>query len=304
MSDFFSEGWATFIAAVTLLGLVACLGLLVVAARRKVMASDNTTGHVWDEDLRELNNPLPAWWMGLFVLTIVFAGIYLALYPGFGSNAGQLKWTSAGQHEAETAKARAAMAPVYARYAAMPVEDIAKDPAAHRIGERLFANNCAGCHGSDAKGSKGFPNLTDNDWLYGGAPDTIIETITKGRNGVMPPMVAAVGTAEDVHNVANYVLSLSGSAHNEIAAQLGKPKFAVCAACHGMDGKGNQALGAPNLTDKVWLHGWGEEAIAAMVNNGKNNLMPAHGERFTPEQIRVLAAYVWSLSQSSAVAAK
>jgi len=304
MSDFTSGGWAMFVAAATILGLVFCVVLLLIAARRKVMAGDNTTGHVWDEDLRELNNPLPAWWMGLFVLTVLFAGIYLALYPGLGSHPGQLNWSSAGQHEAETAKARAALAPVYARYAAMPVEEIAKDPQAHRIGERLFANNCAQCHGADAKGSKGFPNLTDNDWLYGGSPDKIIETITNGRNGVMPPMAAAVGSGEDVRNVANYVLSLSGSAHNSIAAQLGKPKFAVCAACHGMDGKGNQALGAPNLTDKIWLHGWGEEAIIAMVNNGKNNVMPAHGERFTPEQIRVLGAYVWSLSQSSSVASR
>jgi len=172
------------------------------------------------------------------------------------------------------------------------------------IGERLFANSCAGCHGSDARGSKGFPNLTDSDWLYGGAHDTIIETISKGRNGVMPPMAAAVGTPEDVRNVANYVLSLSGSPHNSIAAQLGKPKFGACAACHGPDGKGNQALGAPNLSDKVWLHGWGEEAVTAMINGGKNNLMPAHASRLSPEQVRVLAAYVWSLSQTTAVAAK
>ncbi|MDT8999174.1 cytochrome-c oxidase, cbb3-type subunit III [Paucibacter sp. APW11] len=304
MSDFFSGGWSTFVAGATILGLVLCIVLLLIASRRKVMANDNTTGHVWDEDLRELNNPLPRWWMGLFVLTVVFAGIYLAMYPGLGSNEGSLKWSSAGQYEAEQAKARAALEGVYAKYKAQTAEQLAKDPQAMGIGERLFANTCAGCHGSDAKGSKGFPNLTDNDWLYGGAHETIIETITKGRNGVMPPMAAAVGTPEDVRNVANYVLSLSGSPHNSIAAQLGKPKFAVCAACHGADGKGNQALGAPNLTDKVWLHGWGEEAVINMVNNGKNNVMPAHTSRLSPEQIHVLAAYVWSLSQGTAVAGK
>jgi len=304
MSDFFSNGWSVFVAGATIVGLLLCLVLLIIASRRKVMANDNTTGHIWDEDLRELNNPLPRWWMGLFVLTVVFAGIYLAMYPGLGSVEGSLKWTSTGQYEAEQAKARAALEGVYAKYAAMPADAMAKDPQAMGIGERLFANNCAGCHGSDARGSKGFPNLTDSDWLYGGAHDTIIETISKGRNGVMPPMAAAVGTPEDVRNVANYVLSLSGSPHNSIAAQLGKPKFGACAACHGPDGKGNQALGAPNLTDKVWLHGWGEDAVMAMINGGKNNVMPAHAARLSPEQVRVLAAYVWSLSQTTAVAAK
>ena len=172
------------------------------------------------------------------------------------------------------------------------------------IGERLFINNCAQCHGSDARGSKGFPNLTDSDWLGGSGPEYIAKTVTGGRMGVMPPMAAAVGSAEDVKNVANYVLSLSGSAHSNLAAELGKPKFATCAACHGADGKGNQALGAPNLTDKIWLHGWGEDAVIAMVNNGKTNVMPAFESRLSPEQIHVLAAYVWNLSQSTAVAAK
>jgi cytochrome c oxidase cbb3-type subunit III len=303
MSDFFSNGWSVFVAATTIAGLLLCLVLLIVASRRKVMANDNSTGHVWDEDLKELNNPLPRWWMGLFVLTVVFAGIYLALYPGLGSKQGSLKWSSVGQYEAEQAKARAALVAVYAPFAAMPVETLAANPQAMGIGERLFANNCASCHGSDGKGSKGFPNLTDSDWLYGGQHETIIETISKGRNGLMPPMAAAVGTSEDVRNVANYVLSLSGSAHNSVAAQLGKSKFGACAACHGMDGKGNQALGAPNLTDKIWLHGWGEDAVMAMINGGKSNMMPAHGERLSPEQVRVLAAYVWNFSRSAAVVA-
>jgi cytochrome c oxidase cbb3-type subunit 3 len=304
MSDFFSNGWSIFVAAVTLGGLLFCLFLLVIASRRKVMAGDNTTGHVWDEDLRELNNPLPAWWMGLFVLTVLFAGLYLALYPGLGSTPGTLGWSSVGQLQKEQAKAQEALTAVYAKYAAVQVQDLAKDPQAMGIGERLFANNCAGCHGADARGSKGFPNLTDNDWLYGGEPEKIVETITNGRNGIMPVMAPAVGTPEDVRNVANYVLSLSGSAHNSIAAQLGKPKFAACAACHGPDGKGNQALGAPNLTDKIWLHGWGEDAVMAMVNNGKNNVMPAQASRLSADQIRVLAAYVWSLSHGTAVASK
>ncbi|HEY8881627.1 MAG TPA: cytochrome-c oxidase, cbb3-type subunit III [Roseateles sp.] len=296
MSDFFSAGWSVFVAAATILGLVACGVLLLIASRRQPSAADNTTGHVWDEDLRELNNPLPLWWMGLFVLTIVFAGAYLALYPGLGSASGKLGWTSLGEHANEVARTRAAMAPVYAGFSGMAPEQLARDPRALAIGERLFANNCAQCHGADAKGSKGFPNLTDSDWLWGGSYDTVVETITKGREGNMPVMAPAVGTSEDVRNLAHYVLSLSGSPHNPLYAQLGKPKFAACAACHGPGGKGTQALGAPNLSDKVWLHGWGEEAVVAMINNGKHNVMPAHGERLTPEQIRVLAAYVWGLS--------
>ncbi|MBL0089210.1 MAG: cytochrome-c oxidase, cbb3-type subunit III [Ideonella sp.] len=304
MSDFNSGGWAIFVAAVTIVSLVACLALLAFASKRKVMANDNTTGHVWDEDLRELNNPLPRWWAWLFVLTVVFSAAYLTFYPGLGTNPGTFKWSSTGQWEAEQDKARATMAPLYAKFTAMPAAELAKDSQAMGIGERLFANNCAGCHGSDARGSKGFPNLTDNDWLWGGEPDKIKETITKGRVGMMPVMAAAVGATEDVRNVANYVLSLSGGAHNSVAAQLGKAKFAACAACHGPEGKGNQALGAPNLTDKVWLHGWGEDAVMAMVNNGKTNVMPAHEKRLSPEQIHVLAAYVWNLSQTAKVATK
>ncbi len=302
MSDFMHSGWSLFVAIATVVSLLACLALLIIASRRKVMAGDNSTGHIWDEDLRELNNPLPRWWMWLFVGTIVFSAIYLAFYPGLGTNPGTLGWTSQGQFEAEQARARTAMEPVYAKFTAMNAEQLGKDAQAMGIGQRLFLNNCAQCHGSDARGSKGFPNLADNDWLGAGTPEYIEKTITEGRTGMMPPMAAAVGTADDVKNVANYVLSLSGSAHNDVAAQLGKAKFAVCAACHGADGKGNPALGAPNLSDKIWLHGWGEAAIVGMVNGGKTNVMPAQGRLLTPAQIHVLGAYVWSLSQGTRVA--
>jgi cytochrome c oxidase cbb3-type subunit 3 len=304
MSDFFNSGWSIFVAAATALGLLWCLWLLFVASKRKVMADDNTTGHVWDVDLREMNNPLPRWWLWLFVITVVFSAIYLALYPGLGKFPGTLGWSSVGQYKAEQQRAQENMAQIFAKFKGKSAEELAKDSVAMGIGERLFGNNCAQCHGSDGRGSKGFPNLTDGDWLYGGTLEIISETITKGRVGVMPPMAAAVGTAEDVRNVANFVLSLSGGAHNSAAAQLGKPKFVVCAACHGPEGKGNPALGAPNLTDKVWLHGWGEAAIVSMINSGKTNIMPAFAERLNAEQIHVLAAYVWSLSQTSAVAAK
>jgi len=307
IADFFHGGWSIFVAAATIAGLVFCLALLVIAARRKVVIGpdgkpEETTGHVWDGDIVEMNNPLPRWWMVLFVLTVFTSVVYLVLYPGLGSAKGTLDWSSVNQYEGEQDRARATMAPVYEKYAAMDAAQLVQDSAAMGIGERLFINNCATCHGSDARGSKSFPNLTDTDWLHGGSHEKIKESITQGRVGVMPPMAAAVGSAQEVRNVAHYVLSLSGSPHNSLAAQLGRSKFGVCAACHGADGTGNQALGAPNLTDRIWLHGWGEAAIVAMINDGKTNEMPAQGGRLTPEQIHVLGAYVWNLSQSQAVA--
>ena len=305
MSDFTSNFWSVFVTGVTIVSIVACLLLLWFSGKAKAMTtSDNTTGHVWDGDLREMNNPLPRWWAWLFVITIVFALVYLWLYPGLGTYAGKFAWSSTGQHQSEVDKGNADVAPLYAKYAAMKPEDVAKDAKAMAIGERLFMNTCAQCHGSDARGNKGIPNLTDNDWLGGGTPDVIKNNITKGRIGMMPPMAAAVGTADDVKNVANYVLSLSGSPHDSLRASLGKPKFVVCAACHGPDGKGMHAIGSANLTDDIWLHGYGEAAIIAMVNNGKTNQMPAQGDKFTPEQIHVLASYVWGHSNKGPAAAK
>lgn len=305
MSDFTSNFWSVYVAAITAVSIAACALLLWLTGKARAMSvGDNTTGHVWDGDLREMNNPLPRWWVYLFIITIVFSVAYLVLYPGMGSYAGKLGWTSAGEHQAEMAQGEKDVAPLYARFAAMPPEEITRDPKAMAIGERLFMNNCAQCHGSDARGSKGFPNLTDGDWLYGGTPEKILETITLGRIGNMPPMAAAVGTPADVSNLANYVLSLSGSPHDSLKAGLGKSKFAVCAACHGPAGKGNQALGAPNLSDDIWLHGYGENAITAMVNNGKVNQMPAQAGKLSEAQIKVLASYVWGLSNKTAVVAR
>ena len=301
MSDFFSSGWSVFVAVVTVVSMLFCLVLLAIAARRKVMSDDNTTGHAWDGDLTELNNPLPRWWMWLFIGTVVFSFAYLLLYPGAGSRAGTLGWTSAGQYAAEQKAAREAMAPVYAHYANAPAEALLKDPAAMGIGERLFLNNCAACHGSDGRGSRGFPNLTDDDWLYGGDAATIEATIAGGRVGQMPSM-ASVGGAREQRELAHYVMSLSGSPHDSIAAAGGRKLFNQCAACHGVRGKGNPALGAPNLSDAVWLHGWGEKAIMTTIANGRTNVMPAHKDRLTPEQIHVLAAYVTSLSRSRTAA--
>ena len=300
MSDFIHHFWSGYVAIISLASIFACALLLWLTARKRVASSaDNTTGHVWDEDLREANNPLPLWWVGLFVLTIVFGLGYLVVFPGLGSFKGQTDWSSRGEYEADVAQATQALAPVYAKYAAMPSEEVARDPQARAIGERLFMNNCAQCHGSDARGSKGFPNLTDKDWLHGGTPEKIAETITKGRTGVMPPMAAAVGTPDDVKNVANYVLSLAGEPHDSLRAGLGKSKFTACAACHGIGGAGNQALGAPNLSDKIWLHGYGETTIVQMINSGKHSEMPPQEGRLTEAQIRMLASYVWGFSNNA-----
>jgi cytochrome c oxidase cbb3-type subunit 3 len=301
MSDFQSGFWSVYVAGLTLAGNLACLLLLWITARKKRAAtSDNTTGHVWDGDLVEMDNPMPRWWMWLFVLTIVFSLGYLVAYPGLGTYRGELGWSSKAEYDGEVAQATRELAPLYAQFAARPVEEVAGDPNARAIGERLFMNNCAQCHGSDARGSKGFPDLTDADWLHGGTPAKIVETIQGGRHGQMPPMAAAVGGADDVKNVAHYVLSLSNAPHDSLRAQLGKPKFGACAACHGATGKGNPALGAPNLADDIWLHGFGEQAIVSIINHGKTSVMPPQQGKLTEAQIHVLASYVWGLSNKPA----
>jgi len=237
----------------------------------------------------------------LFILTIVFSLVYLVVFPGLGSYKGLLKWSTEGEHRQDVTQLREQVAPLYAAFAAQPVEVLVTDKRALALGERLFMNNCSQCHASDGGGSKGFPNLTNANaaWLGERGGAHIVQTITNGRVGMMPPMAAAVGDEAALSEVAHYVLSLSGSPHNEIKAFSGKTKFSTCAACHGVDGKGNKALGAPNLTDDYWLHGWGEAAIVSAIKNGKNNVMPAQSPMLSAEQIHVVAAYVLSLSQST-----
>lgn len=301
MSDFINNFWPYFIAIITIGGIVGCVLLLWFTSKIKVVSKngDNTSGHVWDEDITEMNNPLPRWWVWLFVITIIFSLVYLVLYPGLVTYDGSKGWTQENQYEAEVAEANEALKPIYAKFDGMSVEDLSALPIAKSIGERLYMNNCSQCHASDARGGRGFPNLTDHDWLHGGSAEKIEETIVNGRNGMMPPMGAMVGSEEDMKNLANYVLSLSGSMHDAARAGLGQSKFASCAACHGADGQGNQALGAPNLTDSIWLHGAGEAAIIDRIKNGKVNQMPAQQGKLTPEQIKVLAAYIWGLSNGA-----
>ena len=295
MSDFTSNFWPVFIAGTTLLGIFGCLVLLWISGKTKAITdADNTTGHVWDGDLREMNNPLPRWWVGLFIITCVFSLAYLYLYPGLGNYLGSLSWSQTDQFEKEMARGNEQVAPIYAAFAGKSPEELSKDPQAMAIGDRLFMNNCAQCHGSDARGAKGFPDLTDGQWNWGGTPEQIHATIAQGRTGIMTPMAAAVGSSDDVRNLANYVLSLSKSPHDSVRANLGRDKFVACAACHGPDGKGNQALGAPDLTSGVFVHGPAVEAyIVNVINNGKTGVMPAWESKFTPEQLKVLTAYVW-----------
>lgn len=305
MADFTNGWWSIAIAVIVTISILACAALLWSQSKMKVkIGADGkplpveTTGHVWDGDLRENNNPLPIWWMQLFYGTIIFGFAYLMLYGGLGSYTGLLGWSQIDEYNTELKAGDAQYGPLFQKYLSMDIPAVAKDPQALEIGQRLFLNTCAQCHGSDAQGVRGYPNLTDKDWLYGGDPATILATLHEGRQGFMPPMADAVGNADDVQNVANYVLSLSGTTHDAARAQLGKPKFAACAACHGEDGKGSQAMGAPDLTDKIWLYGGGIDAITEGINKGRKNLMPAYNGIIDEDKLHLLAAYVWSLSNN------
>jgi len=298
MNEFDSGFWSVAIAVVTLVSIVACA---VFLRAQTVRSGGDTTGHVWDEDLAEYNNPLPNWWRWLFYITIVFSLVYLVLYPGLGSWPGTLGWSQITQLKEENARAEKQYGPLYEKFAATDIEALAKNPEALAVGQKLFLNNCAQCHASDAAGSRGFPNLTDLEWLWGGSPEAIKHSISEGRMGMMPAWGEALG-AERIKDVAHYVRSFSGLTHDSIRAARGKGDFdKTCVACHGAQGKGNPAMGAPDLTDKVWLHGSSEEAIIRTITAGRVDQMPAHKDKLTPAQIHILVAYVYSLSRGSAL---
>jgi cytochrome c oxidase cbb3-type subunit 3 len=296
MSEFTSGFWSLFIAVVTVVSIVACAWFLKSQSIRRGPKVE-TTGHIWDEDLAEYNNPLPRWWSWLFYLTIVFGLAYLVLYPGLGSWKGTLGWTQVGELKSETEKAEKQFAPLYERFAAMDVDALSRNPEALAVGQKLFLNNCAQCHASDGGGSRGFPNLTDRDWLWGGEPKLIEATIAHGRTGVMPPFGQALGE-DKVKDVASYVISLSGGAADSIRVAKGRDIYmTTCFACHGADAKGNPALGAPNLTDRIWLHG-SDANVIQTISRGRVSQMPAHKELLSEAKIRLLTAYVLSLSAS------
>jgi len=291
-----TSGWGIFVALLVLINVIGALWLLFATAKNPEKEED-TTGHIWDEDLTEYNKPLPRWWLGLFLLTVIFAAGYLVFYPGFGAIAGTLGWTQTGEVRADLAENNRRLEAVFSRFRDSSVEELEHNPEALNFGRNVFVNNCAACHGSDARGAKGYPNLTDNDWLFGGAPEQVLTTILNGRGGVMPPLGAALGD-QGVNEVANYALSLSGGKADPALAEAGKVRFVtICAACHGPEGKGNIAIGAPNLTDNIWLYGSTLDDIKASVRDGRSGKMPAWGEILGKDRARLVQA--WVLAQSS-----
>jgi cytochrome c oxidase cbb3-type subunit 3 len=291
-----------FIIVLTVGNVAGALWLLwwMRRARGETMNTTETTGHVWDGDLRELNNPLPRWWLWLFIITVVFGGVYLVFYPGLGTYQGTLGWTSQREHATQSAANAARLEKTLAPFAARDVRDLTEDPRALDIGRNLFLNNCATCHGSDGGGAPGFPNLTDNDWLWGGEPERVVETISNGRAGVMPPWGEVLGS-QGTENVLAYVFSLQGRKLPAGDPRAGAVKFAeVCAACHGADAKGNPLLGAPNLADGVWLHGGALTTVRESITRGRNGVMPEHASRLGETRVKLLAAYALSLSRAAA----
>ncbi|MFZ5562289.1 MAG: cytochrome-c oxidase, cbb3-type subunit III [Pseudomonadota bacterium] len=292
-----SNFWSAYIITIVVLNIAGCAWLLMWTRRMDLgdMPADGTTGHEYD-GIREYNKPLPRWWLVLFWITLVFSVGYLILYPGLGKFAGTLGWTSQGEVQQDEKAYQQQYGAIYAQYAQVSIEALAKDERAMKIGGRLFANNCATCHGTDAHGAPGFPNLTDSDWLYGGSPERIVETISSGRNGMMPGWQASLGD-EGVKQVANHVLALAGRKADAAQAAAGEKIFASsCAGCHSTDGGGNAAMGAPKLADSVWLYGGSEAALIKTIAEGRNGHMPAQKDILGAERVHLLAAYVWSLS--------
>jgi cytochrome c oxidase cbb3-type subunit 3 len=299
-----STFWSLWIIILTSTNLVLLLWILFANRKKAVVGEESTeaktTGHEYD-GIEEYDNPLPRWWFYMFVLTFIFTFGYLIIYPGFGAYEG-LKdkdgnaWTSVGELRGHQAEAEKVYAETYGVYSRMPIEEVAKNPDALKMGFRLFSNNCAVCHGADGGGNPGFPNLTDKEWLYGGTTDKIHETIVNGRQGAMPAWGAILGE-EGVVDVTEYVLQIAGSKHDAEKAEAGAALYTTnCVVCHGVDGKGNQLVGAPNLTDKIWLYGGEPATIRQTVRDGRSGVMPAQKELLKEDRIHLLAAYVYSLS--------
>ena len=299
MSDFFNSGWSIWITTISLGGVVFCLYVLFSQMKGQAKKGEviHDTGHEWD-GITEYDTPLPRWWVSMFLILVIISLVYWVLYPGLGAFKGVLNTTSAKEVQADRAAIEAKVQPVFAKYADMPIEKIATDEDARVIGQRLFLNNCAQCHGSDAQGSSSFPNLSDSKWLWGGTPEQILHTITEGRRGIMPPHSAMMTPAEAAQ-IAQFVRSMNQLAHDSTQLVPGKKLYdQYCIACHQADGTGNQLLGAPNLTDNNWLYGSSEAEIVYGIMNGRNNKMPAQKDVLSPEQIRVLAGWVWGLSNN------
>lgn len=298
--------WNWFVIVIVVGSILGCWWLLywtkgVGEKQKQEPGEGDDTGHVWDHNIHELNTPLPRWWLWLFNITIVFALVYLAFFPGLGNFAGKLGWTQESQYRSEMAAAAERQEEVFAKFRDMTPEQLIANKEAREIGGRLFGNNCAMCHGSDGRGARGFPNLADDDWQWGGSWDQVVATLTNGRQAAMTPFGAVLGE-EGVRNVVAYVQQISGQKADPEMAAAGQVHFqTICMACHGMDGKGNQALGAPNLTDDIWLYGPNPSDIEYAVLNGRQGVMPAFNETLgalSEDKIRILSAYVLGLSEN------
>ncbi|MDA8257854.1 MAG: cytochrome-c oxidase, cbb3-type subunit III [Betaproteobacteria bacterium] len=299
MSDFVSGFWNIYVVGIVLVSIIGC-GVFLWSQSSARHVPGETTGHVWDEDLQEFSNPLPSWWRWLFYITIVFSLFYLAMYPGLGSFKGQFNWSSTGQYDGEMKKADDQYGPIFKKFQSQDIRAVAANAEAKEMGQRLFLTYCSQCHGSDAKGARGFPNLTDKDWLFGGTPEQIKESIAKGRDAMMPAKgVKPDLNGDQIKDLASYVRSLSGLASDSIRAQRGKELFgAACGACHGPDGKGMLGV-APNLADKTWLYGSTEDTIVETITKGRVNRMPAFGEFLGDAKVHLLTAYIYGLGGGS-----
>ncbi|MBP7609156.1 MAG: cytochrome-c oxidase, cbb3-type subunit III [Steroidobacteraceae bacterium] len=295
-----TTGWSLFVIILTIANILACFWLLRWTSKPRTasekIGGGADTGHVWDKDLREYNNPLPKWWLWLFYITIAFGLLYLAFYPGLGNFAGLGGWTQAGQYEQERAAVEARAAVLLAPLAALPVAELANNEQAMSTAHNLFQQNCAQCHGSDGGGAAGFPNLRDAEWQWGSDADSVVATIAGGRVAAMPPWAAVIGEP-GVEDVVAYVQTLGGQQADATKATAGQAHFeALCAACHGVDGKGNPLLGAPDLTDTTWLYGGDAATLKQTLMNGRNGQMPAWGDKLGEQRVKLLAAYVTKLA--------
>ena len=294
--------WHWVVAAGTILFVIWCVWLIRWSSQQgpQDVADEDHVGHRWDGDLQELNNPAPKWWLYLYFMTILWAVGYMIVYPGLGSFSGTMGWSQDGQYEAEMQAASERYEPIYTRFAAMDFDELTRNEDALKLGSSLFASYCTTCHGSDARGATGYPNLTDVDWLWGGSEEAITTTIRMGRSGIMPVLAPALGGDAGIDNMTQYVLSLSGAAEADADAMSAQPMFiALCSACHAADGSGNQLLGGPNLTDDIWLYGSSAEAVRTTILEGRNGVMPPHGELLGDSRSKILAAYVASLSRTA-----